>query len=308
MMMLTISFFSLYQSVMAIDCQVSFWSNWSNCFNNGTGILQATRTRNIVTAPTNDCNPPDLAESIACTGSTACNDNDNAIWFQTGGNGGRDKYNEEAQSCGDCVKISLGLDPRCIERCSEILARGYSTSCISCFADVSECTVGNCVAECIFDSKSEECKQCVDDKCGPIFKACSGWDLPPAGFLCAFGQFQCGDSACIDGSQECNGTQDCTDNSDEMNCVLGATETGILTQTVTLEELNLLIQERELRIQTLELQILDLQQTQPQLFAQVQTALEQTLANNKQDLIALQDILLQATLQNQTQITINFTN
>jgi len=77
-----------------------------------------------------------------------------------------------AGTCGQgCVASS---DKNCSRDC--ILKKlDMSSSCAKCYADTVNCTIQNCLAECIADPEAAACKQCqVDQGCRAAFNDCSG--------------------------------------------------------------------------------------------------------------------------------------
>ena len=49
-----------------------------------------------------------------------------------------------------------------------------STACAQCFTDAANCTVSNCLSECIGGQASSACQSCVKLKCVPALSTCSG--------------------------------------------------------------------------------------------------------------------------------------
>lgn len=77
-----------------------------------------------------------------------------------------------AGMCGQgCVGNS---DENCSRDCiTDMLA--MSAECAKCYADTVNCTIKNCLGECIADPEADMCKQCqVDAGCRSDFDACSG--------------------------------------------------------------------------------------------------------------------------------------
>ena len=79
----------------------------------------------------------------------------------------------DTDTCGrDCL-----LDPnrvQCTVDCL-MMAAGIDQPCAQCFADRVDCTISNCVGECIADSNAPECVQCqIDNNCTSNFDTCSG--------------------------------------------------------------------------------------------------------------------------------------
>merc|ERR1739845_127559 len=71
---------------------------------------------------------------------------------------------KEGQDCvSDCVDKKTSL----------------STTCSSCFGQISACVYSNCVMHCL-DAKSPDCISCTKDHCKKDFVTCTGFDdLPP---------------------------------------------------------------------------------------------------------------------------------
>ena len=53
---------------------------------------------------------------------------------------------------------------------------GISDPCASCFQGVGACGASKCVLQCIADSGSKACNDCLNANCYPVFKTCSGLD------------------------------------------------------------------------------------------------------------------------------------
>ncbi len=77
------------------------------------------------------------------------------------------------ETCGrDCL-----LDPnrvQCTTTCLMTMG-GLDAPCAGCFAGRTECTITNCVAQCISDVNSPGCVMCqMDNNCISDFETCSG--------------------------------------------------------------------------------------------------------------------------------------
>ena len=70
-----------------------------------------------------------------------------------------------------CAEENFGAEPgtkNCIKD-----STGLSDPCVACFDDTVQCSVNNCIGDCI-GGQSPACDACVDAKCMPAFQACSG--------------------------------------------------------------------------------------------------------------------------------------
>jgi hypothetical protein len=80
-------------------------------------------------------------------------------------------------TAGTCGQGCIGKAENCSRDCI-LMMLDMSSECASCYADTVNCTIMNCLAECIGDPEAEACKQCqVDKGCRAAFDDCSG--LPP---------------------------------------------------------------------------------------------------------------------------------
>merc|ERR1711862_315557 len=75
----------------------------------------------------------------------------------------------------DCIQNGApGVD--CVHKRTSL-----STTCSSCFGQISGCVFKNCVMHCI-DAKAPGCISCTKQYCLKDFVNCTGFDdLPPAG-------------------------------------------------------------------------------------------------------------------------------
>jgi len=55
----------------------------------------------------------------------------------------------------------------------------YSRPCSSCFANITDCSVRTCAAQCLSGRTASGCQNCVIQKCDPSFIACTGLDPTP---------------------------------------------------------------------------------------------------------------------------------
>jgi hypothetical protein len=80
-------------------------------------------------------------------------------------------------TAGTCGQGCIGKAETCSRDCI-VMMLDMSAECASCYADTVNCTIMNCLAECIGDPEAQACKQCqVDKGCRAAFDECSG--LPP---------------------------------------------------------------------------------------------------------------------------------
>ena len=97
------------------------------------------------------------------------NSEDNAQLLSLGDAG----LNEQIQSCvfSSCL-VERG------EMCTSCLANGtgLSAGCVDCFVDIVDCTITQCVGQCI-DPSSQACADCRANNCGPAFESCAGIPL-----------------------------------------------------------------------------------------------------------------------------------
>jgi len=52
---------------------------------------------------------------------------------------------------------------------------GLSPACASCYGGTGSCAAGNCALQCLGDSGSSGCRNCVASNCAQEFEICSGW-------------------------------------------------------------------------------------------------------------------------------------
>lgn len=114
-------------------------------------------------------------ESGAPAAEGCRSDADKAIWKQKGRSSFSDYMNECGTTCQggfDCVKT-------CIEN-----KHPYSNNCVTCFADLTQCSKEKCLFQCMTDGTSKKCGKCVKKHCNSKFASCSGFpesDLPANG-------------------------------------------------------------------------------------------------------------------------------
>jgi hypothetical protein len=77
-------------------------------------------------------------------------------------------------TAGSCGQGCLGKAANCSRDCIlEML--DMSSECATCYADTVNCTIMNCLAQCIGDPEADACKQCqIDQGCRAAFDDCSG--------------------------------------------------------------------------------------------------------------------------------------
>ena len=80
---------------------------------------------------------------------------------------------KKGQSCGqgECLGSS---DENCARDC--ILAGlDMSSDCATCYADLLNCTIANCLGACLANAASDGCQECLATSgCRPNFDSCSG--------------------------------------------------------------------------------------------------------------------------------------
>ncbi len=77
-------------------------------------------------------------------------------------------------TAGQCGQGCLGKDESCAVDCitGEI---DITPDCASCYAETVQCSIENCLTECISDTESDKCKACqVQKGCRDAFNTCSG--------------------------------------------------------------------------------------------------------------------------------------
>jgi hypothetical protein len=77
-------------------------------------------------------------------------------------------------TAGSCGQGCIGKDEDCSRDCI-VMMLDMTSECASCYADTVNCTIMNCLAECIGDPEADACKECqVDKGCRAAFDECSG--------------------------------------------------------------------------------------------------------------------------------------
>jgi hypothetical protein len=80
-------------------------------------------------------------------------------------------------TAGSCGQGCIGKAETCSRDCI-LMMLDMSSECASCYADTVNCTIMNCLSECIGAAETDACKMCqVDKGCREEFDQCSG--LPP---------------------------------------------------------------------------------------------------------------------------------
>ena len=81
-------------------------------------------------------------------------------------------FSSKTESCA----LSCFSDPD-VASCSKpcfVSKIGLSAPCAACNASNLACSMKSCFSECLTDSASAPCRDCVKSKCDPAFKACTG--------------------------------------------------------------------------------------------------------------------------------------
>jgi len=93
-------------------------------------------------------------ESQALLSAAACNDADTTQW---NADSGHVQWQEDMSSCGlHC----LG-EGTCVTSC--LAEKGWTSSCATCFGDLTDCTRANCLVECL-GVRSPGCVSCLEAK------------------------------------------------------------------------------------------------------------------------------------------------
>jgi hypothetical protein len=78
----------------------------------------------------------------------------------------------KAQTCG---KGCLGSEEENCARDCITMDIPMTDECATCYADFVNCTIANCVGQCLADPDSDGCHTCQEEKgCRPEFNTCSG--------------------------------------------------------------------------------------------------------------------------------------
>jgi hypothetical protein len=101
-------------------------------------------------------------------GNACMNTADQVIWNTTGQKNFRDYMNI-------CGKQCVG-NHDCTQSCVQKI-EGYSDNCSDCFGDLGECSIKNCIMQCI-GGDTPSCEECISSNCDEGFKVCSGLDAP----------------------------------------------------------------------------------------------------------------------------------
>jgi len=120
-------------------------------------------TNNATNNPTNNMTGGDACDNTSDLDELA--NNIEAIEEASGDCGMSCIADSDIASCaGECIEMTEGVN----------LSRG----CADCFGAVVECTVDNCLTQCIADPSSTECVMCRETNCDPVFEACAGVAIP----------------------------------------------------------------------------------------------------------------------------------
>jgi hypothetical protein len=112
-------------------------------------------------APTDGNVPCDADEATTCQNETDCP-------FVVDGTA-----RTTAQTCGK--EQCLGSEDEDCARDCILDALEMSSECATCYADLVNCTIDNCVVACIGDPDSDGCHECqATAGCRPTFDECSG--------------------------------------------------------------------------------------------------------------------------------------
>lgn len=105
----------------------------------------------------------DPAEKGVCQNAMDCPFVVDGTARMTAGTCGQGCVGNSDENCSrDCITDKLEMSP----------------DCAKCYADTVNCTIMNCLGECIANPEADMCKQCqVDKGCRAAFDECSG--LPP---------------------------------------------------------------------------------------------------------------------------------
>lgn len=109
-------------------------------------------------APTGNvgCDP---AEATTCQNEMDCPVVVDGTARMTAGVCGQGCLGEEESCAIDCITNEIDISP----------------DCATCYAQTVQCSVENCLEECLADTESDECKLCqVQSGCREAFNTCSG--------------------------------------------------------------------------------------------------------------------------------------
>jgi len=124
--------------------------------------------------PASNGGEPNAAGGVPATGNVQCDpaedgvcQNDQDCPFVVDGSA--------RITAGTCGKGCLASSDESCARDCLLEELDMSAACAQCYLDTVNCTVTNCLAECVNDPEADECKQCQIDKgCRADFNACSG--------------------------------------------------------------------------------------------------------------------------------------
>ena len=104
---------------------------------------------------------------------TCTNSADLKIW----NSGGKDNFKDYMNECGKECLGNNDCTTNCVQK-----AEGYSHLCSQCFGNIGECTVKNCLMDCM-NGDTPTCEKCIASHCDDSFHTCSGLSIPPPKYL-----------------------------------------------------------------------------------------------------------------------------
>lgn len=87
--------------------------------------------------------------------------------------------NEWDSLVSKCATSNFGVEKptaACINKDTDDI---LSSDCAWCFGEVSQCGASKCVFECLFDSNSSGCRNCIDKNCNSRLLECTGFNTVP---------------------------------------------------------------------------------------------------------------------------------
>lgn len=104
------------------------------------------------------------------TTDNACMDvADQTIWK----NGGQSNFRTYMNTCGSQCIGNYDCTVKCVKA-----QQNYTDDCCSCFGNLGECSVKNCLTKCL-GGDTPSCEECISVSCDGDFHICSGLDVPP---------------------------------------------------------------------------------------------------------------------------------